>query len=199
MYSSFRPAAHGLCRRTGSTSPEHAWRRDAVEYGLLKFFHLVGAVLMGGGLIGVWMVDLRSRQLHELKPFSEAVRNIAVFYDGVVVPGALLLLGSGTWMIVKFYGGWNFLQFPWLAGMVGLFAFELIEGNTVTRLYFMRLRRLTRSALNAGEVTPELQKVRAERVPAFTHFLDLPMLFLIVAVGAIQPTTWLLLPPQCWA
>ena len=74
------------------------------------------------------------------------------------MPGALLLLGSGTWMIVKFYGGWNFLQFPWLAEMVGLFAFELIEGNTVTRLYFMRLRRLTRSALNAGEVTPELQK-----------------------------------------
>jgi uncharacterized membrane protein len=164
-----------------------------VEYGLLKFFHLVGAVLMGGGLIGVWMADFRSRQLHELKPFSEAVRNIAVFYDGVVVPGAPLLLGSGTWMIVKFYGGWNFLQFPWLAGMVGLFAFEFIEGNTVTRLYFMRLRRLTRSALNACEVTPELQKARAERVPTFTHFLDLPMLFLIVALGAIQPTTWSLL------
>jgi uncharacterized membrane protein len=192
MYSRFRQAAHVLCRRTGSTSPEHARRSDAEEYGLLKFFHLVGAVLMGGGLIGVWMADLRSRQLHELKPFSEAVRNIAVFYDGVVVPGALLLLGSGTRMIVKFYGGWNFLQFPWLAGMVGLFAFEFIEGNTVTRLYFMRLRRLTRSALNAGQVTPELQKARAERVPTFTHFLDLPMLFLIVALGAIQPTTWLL-------
>jgi uncharacterized membrane protein len=192
MYSGFRQAAHALCRQAGSTSPEQAWRNDAVEYGLLKFFHLVGAVLMGGGLIGVWMADLRSRQLHELKPFSEAVRNIAVFYDGVVVPGALLLLGSGTWMIVKFYGGWNFLQFPWLAGMVGLFAFEFMEGNTVTRLYFMRLRRETRSALDAGEVTPELQKARAERVPTFTHFLDLPMLFLIVALGTIQPTTWLL-------
>lgn len=56
----------------------------------------------------------------------------------------------------------------------------------------MRLRRETRSALNAGEVTPELQKARAERVPTFTHFLDLPMLFLIIALGAIQPTTWLL-------
>lgn len=60
MYSRFRQAAHVLCRRTGSTSPEHAQRSDAVEYGLLKFFHL-GAVLMGGGLIGVWMADLRSR------------------------------------------------------------------------------------------------------------------------------------------
>ena len=119
-------------------------------------------------------VGLRSRQLHELAPFSEAVRNIAVFYDGLVVPGALLLLISGTWMIVQFYGGWNFLQIPWLAGMVGLFAFEFIEGNTITRLYFMRLRRLTRSALDAGYVTSELQRARGEPVPTFTHFLDLP-------------------------
>src|SRR5262249_12808001 len=163
-----------------------------MEYSLLKFFHILGAVIMGGGLIGVWMADLRSRQLRELKPFSEAVRNIAVFYDGLVVPGALLPLASGTWMIVNFYGGWNFLGFPWLAGMVGLFAFEFIEGNTITRLYFMRLRRVTRSALNAGDVTLELQQARGERVPTFTHFLDLPLLFLIVALGAIRPTTWLL-------
>jgi hypothetical protein len=91
-----------------------------MEYEILKFTHVLGAVLMGAGLIGVWMADLRSRQLSELKPFAEAVRNIAVFYDGLVVPGALLLLISGTWMIVKFYGGWGFLQIPWLAGMVGI-------------------------------------------------------------------------------
>ncbi len=161
-----------------------------MEYGLLKFFHILGAVLIGSGLIGVWMADLRSRQLRELRLFSEAVRNIAVFYDGLVVPGALLLLISGTWMIVKFYGGW--VQLPWLAGMVGLFAFEFIEGNTITRLYFMRLRRLTQSALDAGQVTPELEHARGELVPTFTHFLDLPMLFLIIALGATQPTTWTL-------
>jgi uncharacterized membrane protein len=163
-----------------------------VEYGLLKFLHILGAVVIGGGLIGVWMADLRSRQLRELKPFAEAVRNIAVFYDGLVVPGAVLLLISGTWMIVKFYGGWSFLQLPWLAGMVGLFAFEFVEGNTITRLYFMRLRRLTRTALDAGHVTPELQEARGELVPTFTHFLDLPILFLIIALGAMQPTTWTL-------
>jgi uncharacterized membrane protein len=163
-----------------------------MDYGLLKFFHILGAVLMGGGLIGVWMSDLRSRQLRELQSFSEAVRNIAVFYDGLVVPGALLLLFSGTWMIVSYFGGWNFLQLPWLVGMVGLFAFEFIEGNTITRLYFMRLRRLTRSALDVGRVTPELQRARGETVPTFTHFLDLPILFLIIALGAMQPTTWTL-------
>jgi hypothetical protein len=29
-------------------------------------------------------------------------------------------------------------------------------------------------------------------VPTFTHFLDLPMLFLIIALGTIQPTDWTL-------
>ncbi len=163
-----------------------------MDYGLLKFFHILGAVLMGGGLIGVWMSDLRSRQLRELKSFSEAVRNIAVFYDGLVVPGALLLLFSGTWMIVRFFGGWGFLQLPWLAGMVGLFAFEFVEGNTITRLYFMRLRRLTGAALDVGRITPDLQRARGEPVPTFTYFLDLPILFLIIALGSMQPATWTL-------
>ena len=50
---------------------------------------------MGGGLIAVWLSDLRSRQVRDLPRFAEAVRNIAMFYDGVVVPGALLLCSAG--------------------------------------------------------------------------------------------------------
>ncbi len=124
-----------------------------MTYAVLKLVHIIGAILIGAGLIGVWISDMRSRQLRELSAFSEAVRNIAVFYDGVVVPGALILLASDTWMIVEFFGGWSFVSVPWLAGMVYLFAFEFIEGNTVTRLYFMRLRRLTREALSVGSFT----------------------------------------------
>jgi len=116
-----------------------------MTYSLLKFAHVLGAILIGGGLISVWLSDLRSRQLRELPQFSEAVRNIAVFYDGVVVPGAVLLL-----------------------------------------------RRLTKDALEAGGFTSELQRARAESIPTFTHFLDLPMLFLIIALGVIKPDTWAL-------
>lgn len=161
-------------------------------YPVLKFLHLLGLVLMGAGLIGVWYTDLRSRQLRELSNFAEAVRSIAVLYDGLVVPGALLLLGSGTWLIVTTYGGWAFLGMPWLAGMVALFAFEVIEGNTITRLYFMRLRRATREALDRGQVTTALEEARREHVPTFTHFLDLPILFVIVMLGAMRPNTWTL-------
>ena len=163
-----------------------------MTYSLLKFAHVLGAILIGAGLIGVWMSDLRSRQLRELHAFSEAVRNIAVFYDGVVVPGAILLLASGGWMIWAFYGGWGFLDVPWLVGMVALFAFEFIEGNTVTRVYFMRLRRITREALRQGVMTRELEAARGEGVPTFTHFLDLPILFVIVALGTLRPTDWTL-------
>lgn len=163
-----------------------------MSYDLLKLAHILGAIVIGAGLIGVWMSDLRSRQLRELNAFSEAVRNIAVFYDGVVVPGALILLASGTWMIVEYYGGWDFFKVPWLLGMVLLFAFEFVEGNTITRLYFMRLRRVTKDALQKGAITLELEKVRGEGIPTFTHFLDLPILFLIVALGATRPMDWTL-------
>jgi len=161
-----------------------------MTYDLLKLAHIIGSVLIGAGLIGVWLSDLRSRQSRELVRFSESVRNIAVFYDGVVIPGAIILLVSGTWMIVNFYDGWNFIFTPWLAGMVFLFAFEFIEGNTITRLYFLRLRRLTQEALLVGAFTPELNKARAENMPTFTHFLDLPVLFLIITLGALKPNTW---------
>lgn len=145
---------------------------------------------MGAGLIGVWLTDLRSRQVRELLPFAEAVRYIAIFYDGVVVPGALLLLVSGTWLIVAYLGGWQAFGMPWLTGMVVLFAFEFIEGNTVTRVYFMRLRRMTKEALRIGRFTEELERERAKTVPSFTHFLDLPILFVIIALGALKPETW---------
>lgn len=145
---------------------------------------------MGAGLIGVWLSDIRSRQHRDLIRFSEAIRNIAVFYDGVVVPGALILIFSGTWFTVQYYGGWDFINTPWLAGMIALFAFEFVEGNTITRLYFMKLRRITKEALRAGKITPELEKVRGKTLPSFTHYLDLPMLFLIIALGVMKPTTW---------
>lgn len=161
-----------------------------MTYSLLRFAHLVGLTLMGAGLIGVWLSDLRSRKARDLVRFAEAIRNVAVFYDGVVVPGAWMLFFSGAWMTADVWGGWAFMQHPWLAGMILLFVIEFVEGNTVTRLYFMRLRRLTNDALAQGAATPELTRARQKHVPTFTHFLDIPMLLVIVSLGAIRPATW---------
>ncbi|HSE60479.1 MAG TPA: DUF2269 family protein [Nitrospiraceae bacterium] len=161
-----------------------------MTYALLRFVHLVGVTFMGAGLLGVWLADLRSRQVSDLVRFAEAIHSIAVFYDGVVAPGAVILFVSGTWMTAEVWGGWEFTQQPWLAGMMLLFIIEFVEGNTVARLYFMRLRRLTNEALAQGVSTPELSRTRQEQLPTFTHFLDIPMLMVIVSLGAIRPMTW---------
>jgi hypothetical protein len=54
----------------------------------------------------------------------------------------------------------------------------------------MRLRRLTKEAYAKGTATPELEQARREPVPTFTHFLDIPMLLVIVSLGALRPNTW---------
>ena len=99
---------------------------------LLRYAHILGAILMGAGLLGVWLADLRSRQVQDLSLYAECARFVALFYDGLVVPGALLLLASGGILIALYYDGLGFLDHPWLVGMVGLFLFEFIEGNTLT-------------------------------------------------------------------
>jgi hypothetical protein len=74
--------------------------------------------------------------------------------------------------------------------MVFLFALEFIEGNTITRLYFMRLRRLARAAVAERRVTEELARARGEQLASFTHFLDIPILLVIVSLGALRPSDW---------
>jgi len=83
-----------------------------MTYSLLRYAHLIGLMLMGGGLVGVWISDLRSRKVHDLGLFAEAVRNIAVFYDGVVVPGAIILFVSGTWMTADVWGAGDSYSIP---------------------------------------------------------------------------------------
>ena len=56
------------------------------KYVLLRFAHLIGLMLMSAGLIGVFVADMRSRQVRDVKLLAQAVMFIAVFYDGLVVP-----------------------------------------------------------------------------------------------------------------
>jgi hypothetical protein len=74
--------------------------------------------------------------------------------------------------------------------MVLLFALEFVEGNTITRLYFIRLRHLARVAVTEARMTPELARARAEQLASFTHFLDIPILMVIVSLGALRLSNW---------
>ena len=157
---------------------------------LLRYAHILGAILMGAGLLGVWLADLRSRQVQDLSLYAECARFVALFYDGLVVPGALLLLASGGILIALYYDGLGFLDHPWLVGMVGLFLFEFIEGNTLTRLHFIRLKRLSVLSEKEKCLSNELRETRQKLLPTLAHFLDLPMLSLIIALAVIRPESW---------
>jgi hypothetical protein len=39
-------------------------------------------------------------------------------------------------------------------------------------------------------MTPELAQARAEQLASFTHFLDIPILLVIVSLGALRPSDW---------
>ena len=42
-------------------------------FSLLRFAHLIGLMLMSAGLIGVFVADMRSRQIREVKLFAQVV------------------------------------------------------------------------------------------------------------------------------
>jgi len=157
-------------------------------YALLRLGHVVGAILLGGGLLAVFVSELRAYRTDDVGVFAEAAWYTATFYDGLVVPGALLLGISGVLLTLELGLGW--LDEPWLAGMWGLFLFEVVEGNTVTRVQFRRALRRSRAALPTGDLTPEV-RAEARSLPGqVTHFLDLPLLLVIVWCGVVKPASW---------
>jgi uncharacterized membrane protein len=157
-------------------------------YALLRLGHVVGAILLGGGLLAVFVSELRAWRTDDVRVFAEAAWYTATFYDGLVVPGALLLGASG--LLLKLELGLGWFEEPWLVGMWGLFLFEVVEGNTVTRVQFRRALRRSRAALPAGSLTAEVRAETRSLLGQITHFLDLPLFLVIVWCGVIRPGSW---------
>lgn len=154
-------------------------------YLLARLGHVAGFILLGGGLAAVFLADWRGRRTTDARGFVEAARFTALFYDGLVVPGALLIAASGLALVFEL--GLGFFEAPWLVGMWGLFVFEFVEGNTITRLVYRRTLRQAQAALdNAAPAEFASQSL----VGRLTHFLDLPLFAVIVYCGVIRPESW---------
>lgn len=157
-------------------------------YALLRLGHVIGAVLLGGGLLAVFVSELRAYRTVDAGLFAEAAWYTATFYDGLVVPGALLLAGSGLLLVVEL--GLGFFEEPWLVGMWGLFLFEVVEGNTVTRVEFRRTLRRSRAAARTGVLSTQTRDEARSLLGRVTHFLDLPLFLVIVWCGVVKPASW---------
>jgi Predicted integral membrane protein (DUF2269) len=157
-------------------------------YLLLRLGHIAGFILLGGGLLAVFVSELRAHATDDVHVFAEAAWYTAIFYDALVLPGALLVGLSGLLLIFEL--GLGFFEEPWLVGMWGLFLFEFVEGNTITRIEYRRTLRQSRKALAEGHLTPELRDQARNVLGRFTHFLDVPLFAVIVYCGAIRPAAW---------
>jgi len=144
--------------------------------------------MMGGGLLGVFISELRAFQTHDLRIFTEAAHYTVVLRFSLVVPGALVVLISGT--ILIFYLELGFFEEPWLVGMWGLLILEGFEGNTLTRKHILHSRRLANQAFESGDLTDEVRQRARGPLSTFTHFLDLPIFIVIVYCGVARPETW---------
>jgi uncharacterized membrane protein len=157
-------------------------------YLLLRFVHFIGFIFLGGGLLAVFVSELRAYRTADASRFAEAAWYTAVFYDAVVLPGAVLVGLSG--ILLVFQLGLEFFVHPWLVGMWGLFLFELIEGNTITRVQFRRTLRRSQLCLAAGRLTDKDRDEARTLIGQITHFLDVPLFLVIVYFGAMRPDSW---------
>lgn len=157
-------------------------------YSLLRLMHVVGFILLGGGLLAVFVSEWRAYQTNKRDVFAEAAFYTAIFYDVLVTPGAVMLMVSGPLLIRQL--GLEWFDHPWLTGMWGLFLFEFIEGNTVTRRQFRRTLRLSQS-IAPNEVFSEKKRGEARTlIGQVAHFLDLPLFTVIVYCGVARPAEW---------
>ena len=68
-------------------------------YLLLRFFHFIGFIFLGGGLLAVFVSEWRGYSATRPVVFAEAAFYTAILYDFLVVPGALMMLTTGPLLI----------------------------------------------------------------------------------------------------
>ncbi len=154
-------------------------------YQPLRFLHFAGFIFLGGGLLAVFVSELRAYSTNRTVIFAEAAFYTAVFYDFLVLPGALMILVSGPLLIRQL--GLGYFYAPWLVGMWGLFLFEFIEGNTITRVQFRRTRRLSQALPQDKPLTDGIRSHVRTWIGQLAHFLDIPLFWVMVYCGLMRP------------
>lgn len=150
-----------------------------IDPSWLRGAHALGAVLLGIGLThGAWAWhQVRGLERRGVSA-TPVLRRLYRVYLFSAVPGSLLLLGSGLWLIHGVYGWAWALERPWVIAMMGVTVLEFSEGITVTR----------------GHLEEAMERHEAGSVsavkPAFAPHLDLPLYLAVLGLGVWRPEGW---------
>ena len=161
-----------------------------MSHDALVFAHLIGVVLLGGAIFDALFGDHRVRRARSIEQLDDALRGIERSGQWLLAPGVVLLLASGAWLVAREYGGWHFVEVPWLAGMVLLYALESARGATLTRRHATRLRRAVDEAPARARVPAEVDRLRRDPAAILGRFLEATLFVLIVALGVFRPQSW---------
>ena len=151
------------------------------SYTLLKLTHIVGFIMLGSGVFAIFLSEWQTLTTHDVHVFAEAARFNVIFRNCLIAPGSVVLIVTGPLLI---------FEEPWVVGVWALFLMEAVEGNLVARRHNRRTIKWARHALETGALTPEIRRQAHPHVGVFAHFLDLPVLAVIVYCGATRPESW---------
>nr|WP_297582578.1 DUF2269 family protein [Roseibium sp.] len=153
---------------------------------MLKFAHLSGILLVAAGLFAALFQDFLYRRSTVRSSQTMSLKLMLDWYTFFALPGAAIVFASGGALVAVYYGPLDLLNTPWLAGMFGLFTIGLVRGITVSGPYLRGLIAMTEADSQASG--PETLPGR--HLPVFVRGLEVPFLFLIVALGVFRPETW---------
>ncbi len=147
-------------------------------YSLVKFLHVVAAVVWVGGGFALALLALRAERASNIEAMLQAMRATGELSNRLFVPTSLLTLGFGL-ILCLFWVGFSDLWV--LIGLVGYFTTFAI-GMTVFGPTAAKM-----AALIAGEgVTPQALAL-GQRMLRFVR-IDYSVMLVIVADMVLKPT-----------
>lgn len=152
--------------------------------------HLIGALLLGAAVVALWIADARIRRARDCGTIARAGRRAGWVAQRVLMPGVALLAITGVWLVASYYGGWNFVRIPWLAGMAAIFVFQSAWARAVTHPHAAHMRSLLAGTRDADPVTPALERARRKPLVRFGQQFEPALFVLAVALGLLRPMHW---------
>lgn len=162
-----------------------------MSYPLLLGAHVAGAILLGTAAVTMWRLDEQARRATDCGTLLDAARRTQVLGKRLLMPSVLLLAASGIGLVALHWGAWNFVRLPWLAAMAGLFVFQSVWAQVVTRPRAQRIDRLLAGQRSTDRLTPALEQTRDQPLARFGQHLEPLTVLLALGLGVLRPMDWL--------
>ena len=150
-------------------------------FRLVFAFHIIGIVVLGGRMLGMFVEDIRARTAKDPKDMIESLRHRWIIGMAGGPFGSVLVLGTG--ILLVFVRDYSFAE-GWILTNLSIAGFELTEGMLFTRRHLSKTASLTERALTDKGAMVELKGLMAMPIPKLIFRIK-PITFLTMMVMSI--------------